>query len=86
MRPAPPLAPRLLLLLACGALSATAHPGHALAGEGLEHVLRSPYHLTLLVTGGTALMWISRLTRHPDVRSTAQAMGGALILLAALLQ
>jgi hydrogenase/urease accessory protein HupE len=62
-----------------------AHPGHALADQGVAHLLTSPYHLTMLTAIGLALVLGGRLFRRPLIRRWMQLGGAASLLAAAIL-
>ena len=73
-------------LLAVGALSAHAHPGHNLLESTPSHVLSSPYHVAVLALSGVALFLAARLVQRQLPRRVLQvagvvALAGAAILL-----
>jgi hypothetical protein len=64
---------------------AQAHPGHALHESDLSHLLASPYHLTVLVLMGVALLVGGAFVQRRLPRHFLQA-GGALMLVAAVIK
>jgi len=67
------------------ALSAQAHPGHALGDHGALHAVTSPYHLSILAVGGAVLWFAARFVQRHLPRRALQFTGLATILAAAVL-
>ena len=67
------------------ALSAQAHPGHALADHGALHAVTSPYHLAILAVSGATLWFAGRLVQRALPRRALQITGGAALVTAAVL-
>ena len=67
------------------ALSAQAHPGHAIGDHGALHAVTSPYHLAILAVSGAALWFAGRFVQRHLPRRALQFTGLATILAAAVL-
>lgn len=75
---------RLFFLLPfVAAISANAHPGHALGEHGAAHVIASPYHVATLTIAGVALWLTGRFVQRQSVRRVFQGTGLAMVLVAA---
>ena len=73
----------LAFALFCSALSASAHPGHALTDAGISHLVTSPDHLLFLALAGAVLSLAGRFVHGRLPRWTLHGMG-ALALLGAI--
>ena len=67
------------------ALTAQAHPGHALHDATPQHLLTSPDHLAVLALGGVALWLTGRFAQRQMPRRILQGAGVAAILTAAVI-
>ena len=67
------------------ALSAQAHPGHALGDHGALHAVTSPYHLSILAAGGAVLWFAARFVQRQLPRRVLQIAGVSALCAAAVL-
>ena len=62
-------------VLALGAASAHAHPGHGARDASALHMLSSPYHLAVLALSGAVLLLAGRFARRQLPRRVLQGAG-----------
>ena len=72
----------IMALIFAAATTGRAHPGHALSDASTQHVLTSPYHLTILAVSGLALWTVGYFIHRRTARRVLQ-LGGAFAVLSA---
>jgi len=67
-------------VLALGAATAHAHPGHGLHEASVSHILTSPYHLAVLALSGAVLLLVGKFVQRRLPRRVLQCMGVAALV------
>jgi len=70
-------------VLALGTGLASAHPGHDLRSESVNHLLTSPYHLITLTALGATLLVGAAFVKKIAARRTMQISGAAVLIASA---